>query len=565
MKKIIDVVLCFLLINSVFAARTQALQPAVAKHGMVVSEQHLASQVGTAILMAGGNAVDAAVAVGYALAVVNPCCGNIGGGGFMTLHLAKGKDVFINFRERAPLAAKSDMFLDKEGHVVPDDSIKGYLAVGVPGTVLGLETALKKYGTMTRQQVIAPAIVLAEKGFTLTAGDVKLLSMYTDSFKSQSNVAEIYLRPNKTPYKVGDRLVQKNLANTLKLISQKGPAVFYKGQIAEAIVHASESHGGILSMKDFSSYTVEELTPIHCTYRGYTLISSPPPSSGGTTLCEILNILENYPLKSMGYHSARSVHYIVEAMRYAYFDRNNQLGDPDFVKNPVDHLISKDYADQIQQRILDVKATPSSELSAEPAASERVNTTHYSVVDKYGNAVSVTYTLNGFFGAQVIAGKTGFFLNDEMDDFTTKQGEPNQFGLVQGEKNKIEPGKRPLSSMTPTIIMKNNKVIMIVGSPGGPRIITATLLTILNVLEYGLNIQAAVDAARFHHQWMPDIIDMEPHVFSTTTIKKLTGMGYHFNEGDTWGAVEAIYIDPKTKLIYGGSDKRRLAGKAIGY
>lgn len=565
MKKFIKIGILFLLIFHALISYAVVRQPVSAKRGMVVTEQRLASQIGISILASGGNAIDAAVAVGYALAVVNPCCGNLGGGGFMTIHLANGKNTFINFRERAPLAATSNMFLDDTGKLIPAKSTIGYLAVAVPGTVLGFETALKKYGTMKRHQVMAPAITLAENGYLLTSGEAKLLSEYTTAFKQQPNVADIFLKNHERAYKSGDRLVQKNLANTLKLISQKGPDVFYKGAIAKEIVHASETHGGILTLKDFSDYAVEELSPVTCTYHDYTIISAPPPSSGGTTLCEMMNIIEYYPLKSFGYHSAQGTHYIAEAMRYAYYDRNNQLGDPDFVENPVVRLTSKDYAEQIQRRILDVKATPSSELSATPQLEEGVNTTHYSIVDKFGNAVSVTYTLNSFFGAQVIAGKTGFFLNDEMDDFAAQPGKPNQFGLVQGNKNKIEPGKRPLSSMTPTIITKDNKVVMVVGSPGGSRIITATMLTILNVLEYGLNIQAAVDAARFHHQWLPDTIDIEAHALSKNTMHKLVEMGYHFSPLETWGAVEAIAIDPKTHVIYGGSDKRRTAGKAVGY
>lgn len=548
------------LFNSVYAA-----QPVTANHGMVVSEHYLASQIGERVLAAGGNAIDAAVAVGYALAVVNPCCGNIGGGGFMTIHLASGKNIFYNFREKAPAAISSKLFLDVNGEVVPNKSNIGYLAVGVPGTVLGFESVLKKYGTMTRQQVMLPAIQLAEKGYKLTASDAKLIASNEEYFKTQPNIAAIFFKKNHSLYQAGDRFIQKDLANTLKLISKNGTDVFYKGPIAEAIVNASKENGGVLSLSDFANYRVQELNPIYCNYEGYRVITAPPPSSGGVTLCEMLNILENYPLKKYGFHSEKSTHYIVEAMRYAYFDRNNELGDPDFVKNPVDKLISKDYAEDIRQRILDVHATPSSELNADPKRQDGINTTHYSIIDKSGNAVSVTYTLNSFFGAKVIAGNTGFFLNDEIDDFALKPGATNQFGLVQGEKNLIEPGKRPLSSMTPTILTHNKHVVMIVGSPGGPRIISATLLTILNVLDYQMNIQDAVDAARFHHQWMPDVIEMEPNAFSPKTMSQLSGMGYRFQPRDRWGAVEAITIDPVKKIISGGSDSRRTAGKAVGY
>lgn len=565
MKKINLFFVCTYLFLSPTILFASSPQPTAAKNGMVVSEQHLASEIGAKILSSGGNAIDAAVAVGYALAVVNPCCGNLGGGGFMTIHLAKGKNIFVNFRERAPLAATPNMYLDAEGKVIPGKSTNGYLAVAVPGTVLGFETVLKKYGTMSRQKVMAPAIALAEKGYVLTPGDVKLLDKYAEDFLNEPNVAAIFLNRDEEPYKVGDRLIQKNLANTLKLISQQGADVFYKGSIAKSIVNASQHNGGILTMQDFAEYNVKEYAPISCTYRGYSVISAPPPSSGGVTLCEILNILENYSLKSFGYHTPQGAHYIIEAMRYAFYDRNNQLGDPDFETNPVDYLTSKDYAEQIQRRILDVRATPSSELGKKVVEHEGVNTTHYSVIDKNGNAVSVTYTLNSFFGAKVIAGDTGFFLNDEMDDFAVKPGEKNQFGLVQGEKNSIQPGKRPLSSMTPTIIMRDKKVVMVVGSPGGPRIITSTLLAILNVLDYKMNLQAAVDAPRFHHQWLPDTVYVEPQAFTKPTIAKLFEMGYHVTDSEPWSVVEAIYVDPVTKIIYGANDKRRPAGKAVGY
>ncbi|MHB1947668.1 MAG: gamma-glutamyltransferase [Gammaproteobacteria bacterium] len=531
-----------------------------ALQGMVVSEQELASNVGENILRSGGNAIDAAVAVGYALAVVNPCCGNLGGGGFMTVHLADGKDVFLNFRETAPFAATTKMYLDTKGHIIQGKSTYGYLAVATPGTVMGLDFALKKFGSMTRQQVISPAIKLAEQGYILTSGDVKLLDANIQNFKKQANVASIFMNHGK-PYQVGDRLIQNDLAASLKLISSQGTSIFYQGKIADEIVKASQANGGILSLKDFSQYRVEEAVPIRCTYRGYTIISAAPPSSGGVTLCEMLNILEKYPLKQLGFHSAESVHYIVEAMRYAFADRNNQLGDPDFVSNPVKKLISKDYAAEIRKKIQSNHASNST-IQNIPTA-EGVNTTHYSVIDKMGNAVSVTYTLNSLFGAQVIADHTGFFLNNEMDDFTSKPGYKNQFGLVQGIKNIIQPGKRPLSSMTPTIITKNNKVVMIVGSPGGSRIITSTLLTILNVIDYGMNIQKAVDAPRFHHQWLPDVIEIEPTAFSKSTMQKLLAMGYHFKSPGTWGAVEAIYVDSETKHVYRGSDKRRFAGRIL--
>ncbi|HEY9573103.1 MAG TPA: gamma-glutamyltransferase [Pusillimonas sp.] len=556
-------------------ARAVSPQPAYGRHGMVVTAQHLASEVGVDILRQGGNAVDAAVAVGYALAVVDPCCGNIGGGGFMTLNLADGRNVFINFRERAPLAATRDMYLDDKGKVVPGRSTNGYLAVGVPGTVMGLDTALRQYGTMTRKQVMDPAIRLARDGFVLERGDIDILTGsggYGDldaltgpskRFARQPNIAAIFLNDGK-PYQVGDRLVQTNLARTLELIEKEGADAFYKGRIADAIVRASNAHGGILTKADFAAYYVEQTRPIECSYEGYHVISAPPPSSGGTTLCEILNIIEPYPLARMGFHSAAATHVMVEAMRHAYVDRNTLLGDPDFVKAPIARLTSKKYAAQIRAAIEPGKATPSSQVRQGVAPHEGTNTTHFSIVDGQGNAVSTTYTINRYFGANVMAGDTGFFLNDEMDDFTSKPGVPNLYGLVQGENNAIAPGKRPLSSMAPTIVTKDGKLFMVLGSPGGSRIITITLETFINVVDYGMTIQEAVDAPRFHHQWQPDVIQHEPNAFSKEAMDELQAMGYRFKRYGRWGAAEAILVRPDGMLA-GGSDRRHPAGAAMGY
>ncbi len=560
-------------------------QPVSAEHGMVVTSQHLASEVGADILKKGGNAIDAAVAVGYALAVTNPCCGNIGGGGFATIHLADGRDLFLNFREKAPLAATENMYLDAKGEVVPDLSLKGYLAVGVPGTVLGLDTMLKKYGTLTRDQVMAPAIKLADEGFALDQGDVDILATGTKSFAAEPNVAETFLNVD-APWKTGDVFIQKKLAATLKQISSDGPDAFYKGPIADQLVAAIAAHGGILAKKDFEDYTVEELPPVHCSYRGYEVISSPPPSSGGTTLCEILNIVEGYPLGQMGFHSAASIHVMTEAMRHAFVDRNFDLGDPDFVKNPIERLTSKDYAAAIRGKIDPNKASNSQDVSPGTPPHEGTQTTHYSIVDKDGNAVAVTYTLNAYFGAKVIAGDTGFFLNDEMDDFTTKPGVANMFGLVQGKTNVIAPGKRPLSSMSPTIVKKDGKTFMVLGSPGGSRIITIVLETIINVVDHGMQVQEAVNMPRLHHQWLPDQITAEPFAISPDTAKALTDMGYKIVEQTPWGAAETILIGPAVDAtaaqassgndamagskpvpgrLYGAHDDRRAAGAAVGY
>jgi len=546
------------------------------RDGMVVTAQHAASEVGAAILRQGGNAVDAAVAVGYALAVTHPCCGNLGGGGFMTIHLADGRNTFLNFREKAPLAARADMYLDAHGNVISDKSLAGYLAVGVPGTVMGLETAREKFATLPRATLIAPSIRLAEEGFILTRGDVDILMDGTKAFRAQPNVAAIFLK-NGEPYAPGDRLIQKNLAATLRAISAGGTDAFYHGAIAAAVSVASEAHGGLLTREDFAAYTVTESAPISCPYRGYTVMSAPPPSSGGVTLCEMLQVLEGYPLEKMGFHSSASLHVMAEAMRHAYRDRNTYLGDPAFVDNPVERLLSARNAESIRVQILPNRATPSSALKGEAASNEHATTTHYSIVDHLGNVVSVTYTINDDFGAKVIAGNTGFFLNNEMDDFTAKPGFANYYGLVQGKANAIAPGKRPLSSMTPTIVLKDGKPILVVGAPGGSRIITTVLEVIVNVLDYGMTLQEAVDAPRIHHQWFPDTLAGEPFALSADTVKALTGMGYQVVALPPWGAgnaAESIGIAPNDPAsakalgfvrpgrLYGANDSRAPAGSA---
>lgn len=557
-----------------------------AKNGMVVSSQYLASDIGVAILKQGGNAIDAAVAVGYAQAVVNSCCGNIGGGGFMTIHLADGKDTFINFREKAPAAASADMYLDADRNIKPGASLHGYLAVGVPGTVAGFDHAQRKYGKLTRAQVLAPAIKLARDGYILNRADTDILDTTVAFFKKDPEAARIFMRKDGTPLQPGDRLVQKDLAKTLEAIAKHGPDAFYKGAIPAAVEKASKANGGIITAADFGAYTVSEMTPLKCSYRGYQFISAPPPSSGGVTMCQILNILEGYDMPALGYHSAASVHYMVEAMRHSYMDRNTFLGDPDFVKNPTEHLMSKDYAAAIRKQILPNKATPSSEVQPGTMAHEKPETTHYSVIDKDGNAVSTTYTVNGRYGAVVIAPGTGFFLNDEMDDFTSKIGARNMYGLVQGASNAIAPGKRPLSSMAPTVVTKDGKTFMVVGSPGGSRIITITLQAALNVIDYNMAPQEAVDAPHLHHQWQPDVINVEPRTLSPDTAKILAEMGYTVKEQTPWGATEMILmglpdaagVSPASSgndsgvsgkvrpgFIYGANDNRRPAGSAAGY
>ncbi len=545
-------------------AQNTSKAPIPARNGMVVTEQRLASEVGLQILKQGGNAVDAAVAVGYALAVTHPCCGNLGGGGFMLIHLANGKDTFINFREKAPLAATRTMYLDEQGNVVPGLSTKGYLAVGVPGTVLGFDRALSAYGTMTRADVIAPAIELAQKGFVLHPGDVKILNASTQTFQKQPNVAGIFLKNGTTPYEAGDRLVQQDLANTLQLIADQGSDAFYKGAIASEIVKASKSNNGILTKEDFAKYTVSETTPVRCTYQSYEVISSPPPG-GGTTLCQMLTILEGYKLKQLEFRSAPMLQLMLSAMLYAYADRNTYLGDPNFVNNPIERLLSKEYAAQIRAKIPENRAIPPEPLFPTVTTNQGNHTTHYSIQDRYGNTVSVTYTINSLFGAGVIAGKTGFLLNNEMDDFTSKPGVPNNFGLVQGSANIIEPGKQPLSSMSPTVVTKNGKVFLVTGSPGGSTIPTTVLQVITNVIDYGMNIQQAVDTPRFHYQGLPNRVRTEPYALKSASMETLQQWGYKIAPLGTWGAAESLMVNPETGWIYGANDSRRPAGAALGY
>jgi gamma-glutamyltranspeptidase/glutathione hydrolase len=558
---------------SCLSAYAASVAPVAAENGMVVTAQHLASHVGVDVLKNGGNAVDAAVAVGYALAVVYPAAGNLGGGGFMTIQLADGRKTFLDFREKAPLTATANMYLDKEGNVVPDLSTRGHLAVGVPGTVSGMELALKKYGTKPRKEVIAPAIKLAEDGFVLEQGDVELLEYATDVFKKDIKDSGAIFLSNGEPMQVGQKLVQKDLGKTLREISENGADGFYKGWVADAIVTSSQANKGIITQADLDKYKTRELAPIECDYRGYHVVSAPPPSSGGVVICEIMNILEGYPMKDLGYHSAQSMHYQIEAMRHAYVDRNSYLGDPDFVKNPIAHLLDKNYATKIRTAINPQKAGVSRELKPGVAPHEGSNTTHYSIVDKWGNAVSVTYTLNDWFGAGVMASKTGVILNDEMDDFTSKIGVPNMYGLVQGEANAIAPGKAPLSSMSPTIVTKDGKVVMVVGTPGGSRIITATLLTMLNVIDYGMNIQEAVDAPRFHQQWLPEETNLETFTTSPDTVKMLESWGHKFAGPQDANHVAAILVGAPSlegkpvgkNRFYGANDPRRNTGLSLGY
>ncbi|XAZ22863.1 gamma-glutamyltransferase [Sinorhizobium sp. B11] len=550
--------------------------PVEAEHGMVVTAQHLATDVGVDVLKSGGNAVDAAVAVGYALAVVYPTAGNLGGGGFMTIRMKDGKTTFLDFRERAPLAATKTMYLDAKGDIVPRASLDGYLAVGTPGSVMGFETAREKYGTRKREELIAPALKYAKEGFTLEQGDAASFASGAKRLAKDEEAAKIFLKTGGSPYVSGEKLVQPDLAAVLQSISEKGPDAFYKGAPAEAIVKASQAKGGILAKEDFEQYKVRELKPIECNYRGYDIISSPPPSSGGVIICEILNVLEGYPLSYLGYGSAEAVHIMVEAMRYAYVDRNAALGDPDFIDNPVSKLLDRSYAASIRAKIDPYRAGTSANLKP-LGGKESTETTHYSVIDDEGNAVAVTYTLNGSFGAGVVAPGTGVLLNNEMDDFTSKPGVPNLYGLVQGEANAIAPKKTPLSSMSPTIVTKDGKPFMVIGSPGGSRIITITLEAILNVVDFGMDISQAVNAPRIHHQWQPDTVYLEPYALSPDTEKALAAMGYKFDGGNNtpvWGQAAGILVGGKSLAAIekgggarynGAMDSRATEGSANGY
>ena len=573
-----------LVLSLVSVSAEAATRPALeGGRGMVVSANARASEVGVKILEAGGNAIDAAVAVGWALAVVDPCCGNIGGGGFMTLRLADGREIFIDFRETAPAAASRDMYLDDAGNVLKDESLTGWRASGVPGTVAGLDHALARFGTLPREKVMAPAIALARDGFPLARADTDILERGTSRLSRDPEAARIFLSPDGRALRPGDRLTQPDLAATLATVAAKGPDAFYRGEIAAKVEAAMKARRGTLTAADFAAYSVDETAPVSCSYRGHRLISAPPPSSGGVTVCLILNILEGFEVKAMGWHSAAFVRTWVEAMRHAYLDRNTLLGDPAFVKVPVEKLVSKDYATALAARIRAEGRIASKDLAPGSPPHEKPETTHYSVVDAAGNAVAVTYTINGLFGAAVVAPGTGFLLNDEMDDFTVKPGVPNLFGLVQGEANAIQPGKRPLSSMSPTIVTKDGRLFLVLGSPGGSRIISIVAETIVNIVDFAMRPQEAVDAPRVHHQWLPDEVYTEPFGLSPDTLALLKTDGYVVKEQSPWGAAELIEVAPPTAAtagpassgndsassgavlsgrFYGANDARRPAGAA---
>jgi gamma-glutamyltranspeptidase / glutathione hydrolase len=560
-SKQINILLLFFLFSAIIYS--QSADPVRGKNGMVVSASELASQVGIDILKKGGNAVDAAVAVGFTLAVTYPIAGNLGGGGFMVIHLKNGKNTTIDYREKAPMVAKENLYWDSSGNYDPNLSQYGVTSVGVPGSVAGLIYALEKYGSLSLKDVIQPAIELAENGFTLEYHLANSLEYEKEYFVKYASTKKIFTN-NGSPFKEGEKLLQSDLANTLKQIRDNGVKGFYTGKIAQLIVNQIRSDGGYITLEDLQSYNPVERVPIQTNYRGYDVVSMGPPSAGGITLLQLLNILENHKFEIKEWGSSNYIHLLVEAMKYVFADRSKHIGDPDFYNVPLNWLLSKDYAKEIFDKI-DNTAIPSENiLPGIPQSKESEETTHYSVIDKYGNAVSTTTTLNSSYGSKIVVEGAGFFLNNEMDDFSCKPGVANQFGLIGSEANKIESGKRMLSSMAPTIVMKDNKPYMIIGSPGGSTIPTVILQVILNILDFDMNIQQAIDMPRFHHQWLPDKIDYEKFGFSLDVIDSLKKKKHIIGEERILGRVEGIISDYNNQIFYGASDPRGY-GAAISY
>ncbi len=565
-----------LLLVVTWTADSAPMRPTHAPHAMVTSIHELASQAGVDVMKQGGNAVDAAVATGFALAVVHPAAGNIGGGGFMLVRMNDGTVHFLDYREKAPASATADMYLDKQGNVIPRMSLEGYKASGVPGSVAGMVYAQKKWGKLTLAQVMAPAIKLAREGYALAYEDAQ--GMHDPLLAKFPESKRIFQRDGNY-YKPGEIFKQPELARTLERIS-RNPDDFYKGEMAKQIAAFEAKNGGNITTKDLADYEAKERQPVHGTYRGLEVYSAPPPSSGGVALIETLNILEGYDLKQLGNRSAESMHMTIEAFRRAFYDRAEFMGDPDFSKVPVAELIDKKYGIAWRENLSPDKASASADLKR-PAAFKELDryaashpqpthpvrepnqTTHYSVVDSDGNAVSVTTTLNFGFGSGVTVEGLGFLLNDEMDDFSSKPGVPNGFGLIQGPANAIGPGHRPLSAMTPTIVTSNGKLLMVLGSPGGPTIITTVANVLMGVVDYGMNIQEAVNAPRFHNQWLPDSTNVEKGI-SPDTLKLLESKGQKLSQKGYWGDAECIMIDLKTGERLGAPDGRN-NGKAIGF
>ncbi len=551
--------------DSAIYSQKDIFHPVTSKNGMVASQERYATQAGLDVLKEGGNAVDAAVTVGFTLAVTLPQAGNLGGGGFMLMHLAKDHQTLaIDYREKAPKAATRDMFLNANGEADPMKSRYSYLAVGVPGTVAGLTMALEKYGTISLERALKPAIELAEEGFPVDEDLHTSLIAFKERMQASPASMAIFYKPGGIPYEVGDILVQKDLAKSLRLIAQEGAKAFYQGAIAKAIVADMQAKGGLITKEDLAAYQPITRKPIRGTYEGYEIYSMPPPSSGGVHLVQMLNLLEGFPIRELGHNTAQTIHVMAESMKLAYADRSKFLGDPDFVDIPVAGLISKSYANELRRKINLNRATPSQQLSpGNPKQfSESKDTTHYSVMDKYGNIVSNTYTLNLPYGTNLTAAGTGILLNDEMDDFSAKPGVPNAFGLIGGEFNAIEPEKRMLSSMTPTIVMKDGKPYLVTGSPGGSQIITTVLQVVLNVINHKMNIAAATNAIRVHHQWLPDELQIEQGL-NGDTLRLLAEKGHKISIIDAMGSAQSIMR--VGSFFQGASDPRRSGSLTLGY
>lgn len=547
-----------------YGVEEDVFHPVRATQGMVASVDAMATQIGVDILKQGGNAVDAAVAVGYALAVTHPQAGNLGGGGFMLLRTKDGATTAIDFREMAPAGATRDMFLDEQGNPDSKKSLTSPLASGTPGTVAGLSLALEKYGSLPLNSVVRPAIKLAQEGFIVNDALADDLKTYgSEVLPHHENSKAIFWKDGE-PLKKGDKLVQQDLANSLTMIAENGPDAFYKGEIARQIAQQMQQNGGLITTDDLAAYQAVERTPVSGEYRGYQIFSMPPPSSGGIHIVQILNILENFDMKKYGFGSADAIQIMAEAEKYAYADRSEYLGDPDFVNVPWQALTSKAYAKSIAGQIDINKAKPSSEIRpGKLAPYESDQTTHFSVVDKDGNAVAVTYTLNTTFGTGIVAGNTGILLNNQMDDFSAKPGVPNVYGLVGGEANAVGPKKRPLSSMSPTIVVKDGKTWLVTGSPGGSRIITTVLQMVVNTIDFGMNVAEATNAPRFHHQWLPDELRVEKG-FSPDTLKLLEQKGQKVALKEAMGSTQSIMVGPDGEL-YGASDPRSVDDLTAGY
>ncbi|MEE9174853.1 MAG: gamma-glutamyltransferase [Thermodesulfobacteriota bacterium] len=545
-------------------SREARFHPVVAQNGMVVTESKYATQAGLQVLKEGGNAVDAAVTIGFTLAVTFPRAGNLGGGGFMLIYLADSDEIIsIDYREKAPLKASQDMFLDGKGNVDKEESRHSILSVGVPGTVAGLILALENYGTISLERALQPAIELAQKGFPVDQELSDSLNQVKSRMKVSTASMDIFFKQGGKPYSEGELLTQKDLAWSLTQIVKNGSEAFYTGDIAKKIDSFMEQNGGLITNHDLKNYKALIRKPVEGEYRGYKIYSMPPPSSGGVVLIEMLNILEQFPLSSLGHNTAKTIHIFAETMKYAYADRSKYLGDPDFSPVPVTWLTSKKYAKSIKEKMDTEKSTPGHEISpGNPNLQEGNNTTHFSVMDRYGNAVSNTYTLNFSYGSKITVPGTGILLNNEMDDFSAKPGTPNAYGLVGGRLNAIAPEKRMLSSMSPTIVMKDGKPFLITGSPGGSRIITTVLQIIANVIDFNMNISEATNAVRVHHQWLPDKLMVERGL-NEDTIKILKEMGYKVETGATIGVAQSII--KKGDYMYGASDPRRPGGSTAGY